>query len=98
MAEMTMLNIRMPAELKARGMQVLEREGVSVSEIVRGLFAEMERSQRVPDFAKRTDADRAVERKRTLLRSMSGILPERVDLREVRADRLEEKCKPGVRP
>ena len=97
MAETTMLNIRMPVELKARGMQVLEREGLSVSEVVRCLFAEMERSQRVPDFVRAEDTSGEVDRKRARLRSMVGILPPDADFREMRADRLEEKCRPGVR-
>lgn len=44
------LNIRLPEELKEHGMQVLARQHISVSEAVRQLFCELERSQQVPEF------------------------------------------------
>lgn len=40
------LNIRLPEELKEHGMQVLARQHISVSEAVRQLFCELERSHR----------------------------------------------------
>ena len=97
MSETKILNIRMPAELKKRGMQVLEREGVTVSDAVRGLFSEMERTQGIPDFAKPRSKDDPIARKREILRSMVGTLPHGANLREARADRLEHKSRPGVR-
>lgn len=67
------LNVRLPEELKERGMQVLARQHVSVSEAVRQLFCELERSQQVPDFLAQESAASTVEGRRALLRAMTGV-------------------------
>lgn len=66
------LNIRLPEELKEHGMQVLARQHVSVSEAVRQLFCELERSQQLPDFLTSESAASTVESRRALLRTMTG--------------------------
>ena len=65
--------MRLPEDLKDRGAQVLRREGVSVSDAVRGLYEYMEKEQRLPEFIKPANEDArrsAVERKRSTLRDM----------------------------
>ena len=53
MAATATLNVRLPEDLKDRGAQVLRREGVSVSDAVRGLYEYMEKEQRLPEFINR---------------------------------------------
>ena len=53
MAATATLNVRLPEDLKDRGAQVLRREGVSVSDAVRGLYEYMEKEQRLPEFIER---------------------------------------------
>ena len=82
-------------------MQVLAREGVSVSDFVRDLFAEMEKTQKLPEFAsaKKATEQQEIQRKRELLRSMVGIapVPPDYDYREEWLKHLEWKHRPGVR-
>lgn len=104
------LNVRLPEKLKERGMQVLEREGVSVSELIRDLFREIERTQRIPEFSqtgRQEQRQREIERKRAALRrfAMKGRTLQSAydDAREQDDDRtayhahLERKHRPGVR-
>lgn len=100
MAATATLNIRLPEDLKEHGMQVLEREGVSVSDLVRDLFRELEETQELPEFAqKRREGSKqeSIALKRASLRDMVGILPEDASLDVARRERLERKCRPGVR-
>ena len=64
------LNIRLPEELKEHGMQVLARQHISVSEAVRQLFCELERSQQVPEFLADASPRDDIQGKRQLLRTM----------------------------
>lgn len=66
------LNIRLPEELKERGIQVLTHNHVSISEAVRRLFLELERSQQLPDCLMEKGTTEVVEEKRQLLRAMTG--------------------------
>lgn len=69
MAAVATLNVRLPEDLKERGMQVLEREGVSASELIRDLFRELGETQQLPDFARVRACDRGeAEAKRAALR------------------------------
>ncbi len=99
MAGTATLNVRMPEHMKERGMQVLEREGVSVSEVVRDLFCELEATQELPSFVKQKSSLRngADEGRRSAMRSMIGILPADLTVDEARENRLQRKCQPGVR-
>lgn len=97
------LNVRIPKELKERGMRVLEREGVSVSELVRDAFRYMEVQQELPGFAspglrKLSRREAECERRRAAMRSLIGILPSDVDLDAARHERLMRKTEPGIRP
>lgn len=66
------LNIRLPEELKEHGTQVLAKRHISVSEAVRQLFCELERSQQVPDFLADAAPRDDIQGKRKLLRTMVG--------------------------
>ena len=66
------LNIRLPEELKERGMEVLARQRISVSDAVRQLFCELERSQKLPEFMQSSRIEEAAQEKRRLLREMTG--------------------------
>lgn len=97
---MATLNVRIPADLKKRGMQVLNREGVSVSDAVRGTFEHIARTQEVPSYLKDespTTRSEAIERKRALLRSMVGVLPNDAAHEASWHDHLAWKNRPGER-
>ena len=97
---MATLNVRMPEELKDRGMQVLEKEGVSVSDLVRDLFGYLEENQEVPEFvtASKPGMSKAdAEQRRAAMRSLIGILPPDVDIEAARHEYLMRKTRPGVR-
>ncbi|RDB73296.1 hypothetical protein C1875_00105 [Eggerthella lenta] len=102
MAATATLNVRLPEDLKDRGAQVLRREGVSVSDAVRGLYEYMEKEQRLPEFIKPANEDArrsAVERKRSTLRDMAGVLSPSPcsEARDEWREHLEWKTRPGVR-
>ncbi|MEA5018883.1 MAG: type II toxin-antitoxin system RelB/DinJ family antitoxin [Gordonibacter sp.] len=101
MSAMATLNVRLPEDLKERGMQVLSREGVSVSKVVRDLFCQLEETQEIPTFLRDSllSEQEEIHRKRELLRSMVGIVsvPPDFDYREERRKHLEWKHRPGVR-
>ncbi|MCL2889000.1 MAG: hypothetical protein FWE65_01095 [Eggerthellaceae bacterium] len=94
------INVRMPEDLKTRGMQVLEREGVSVTDLVRSLFSHLEQSQELPEFAKgsqRGMSSTDAEQRRAAMRSLIGILPPEAQLEAARHERLMRKTSSGVR-
>lgn len=104
MAVVATLNVRLPEDLKEQGMRVLEREGVSVSELIRDLFRELEETQELPDFAReRVDARGKMEAKRSILRDFVRLgrsfedAPISEDLREVYREHLLQKHESGVR-
>ena len=102
MAATATLNVRLPEDLKDRGAQVLRREGVSVSDAVRGLYEYMEKEQRLPEFINPANEDArrsAVERKRSTLRDMAGVLSPSpcTEARDEWREHLEWKTRPGVR-
>lgn len=97
---MATLNVRIPADLKRRGMQVLDREGVSVSDAVRGTFEHIACTQEVPSYLKGEEAksrNDAIQRKRALLRSMVGVLPNDAAEETSWHDHLTWKNRPGER-
>ena len=74
MANDTMLNVRLDKTLKEHGCQVLERNGVSVSTLVRAAFEYLEQTQSLPSqlFDQQQSAG---QRRRQLVRSMVGAYP-----------------------
>lgn len=93
------LNVRLPKELKEHGMQVLEREGVSVSELVRDIFKYLEQNQQLPDCIDGVQEKKrpTAEERRQTLNSIAGILPGDIDADKMRLERLSYKNRPGVR-
>ena len=93
MASNAVLNIRLPEELKKHGNQVLEREGVSVSQVVRDLYEFMSAEQDVPPFAKHGDAESKYEKRRKALRELQGTIrvPSDVNVKDLRAERIMDK-------
>ena len=91
MAATATLNVRLPEDLKDRG-----------SDAVRGLYEYMEKEQRLPEFIKPANEDArrsAVERKRSTLRDMAGVLSPSpcTEARDEWREHLEWKTRPGVR-
>ena len=94
------LNIRMPENLKERGMQVLNKEGVSITDLVKDLFCYLEEQQELPEFAlnsKQGMSEAEVEKRRKALQSMIGILPSDIDIEVAKGEYLLHKHRPGVR-
>ena len=93
MAATATLNVRLPKDLKRHGAQVLDRNGLSVSDAVRGLYEYMQDNQCLPQFLQKNDEDSVYERRRKLARSMTGIvsLPAGFDAKQAREERIAEK-------
>lgn len=93
MASDAVLNIRLPKELKKHGNQVLERNGKSVSQVVRDLYEYMESEQDLPAFAQKGQACDKYAERRELLKGLNlGIdVPENLDLKEARRERIMGK-------
>ena len=86
-----MLNVRLDPTLKQHGIKVLEREGVSVTETVRRLFLYLDEHQTLPPElfdAENSASDDPFDQRRTLMRSMVGILPMSANLADAREARL----------
>lgn len=84
------LNVRLPEDLKKRGGKVLERNGLSVSDAVRGLYEYLQDNQSLPEFLVHSDDDSIYECRRRTAHSLVGIVsvPEGFD---VRSERIEDK-------
>lgn len=89
------INVRLSVSLKRSGTAVLERNGVSPTQLVRSVYRYLDREQRIPECLdinpdaaqKRRDARRAVAR------SVAGSIHLQGDLdtKTLRADRIEQK-------
>ena len=89
------INVRMPEQLKRGGVRVLERNGVSPTEVVRSLYRYMEREQSIPeclDVAPNVEHD-VYQNRRMLLRSFDDCTVDSYDpdCKKDRACRIEEK-------
>ena len=94
------INARLPEGLKRHGMQVLDREGVSVSQAVRSLFEFLETEQTVPSWmVAEKSGDAEVEANRRKLRSLVGVasVPAGFDAKKAFREEQLQKCQPGVR-
>ena len=103
MAATETINVRMEGTLKDHGMQVLERNKVSVSDAIRRLFEHLENEQTVPDWMQDDVREKASE-KRAHLREMVGRLkdlPERGaqsdPIEDYRRHLVEKHCFEGIR-
>ncbi|MGI6217958.1 MAG: hypothetical protein ACOYIK_10170 [Coriobacteriales bacterium] len=95
MSKMATLNVRLPEELKRHGSQVLEREDVTPTQLVKSLYSYMEREQAIPEClrAELGASKSKYDMRRKLLRDIAGSvdLPEDFDFNETRRRRIEEK-------
>ena len=92
MATVATINVRLPQELKERGGQVLERENISISDLVRELYAYMEKNQEIPEALtpKREDV---FEKRRRLMKESVGVLelPRNYDIKQARTERIKAR-------
>lgn len=63
---MTMVSARVPEEQRVRAQQVLEREGMTFSDLVRVVVEYVSETGEVPDLKERMDEVRRAERLRVL--------------------------------
>lgn len=93
MASNAVLNIRLPEELKNHGNQVLERNDISVSQVVRDLYRFMEREQEVPSFAKADAAPDKFENRRKVLQDLKSNIdiPKDFDIKKMRSERIMDR-------
>ena len=88
----TMLNIRMPEELKASGEEVLRANGISATEAIKRFYEQLGRTQEIPKWINSADNKNATD-KRKLLRKFAGSAPldGSMTLRDLREERLSKK-------
>ena len=89
------INVRLQEQLKQNGSRVLERNGVSPTEVVRSLYRYMDRYQKLPeclDVASGED-ESVYQRRRALLHRFDGFSAAscKIDCKTERAHRIEEK-------
>lgn len=88
----TMVNIRMPQELKMTGEEVLHANGISATEAIKSFYEQLGRTQEIPKWIKPSDNINTIER-RKLLRKLTGSAPleKNMTLQELRSERLSKK-------
>lgn len=89
------INARLPEKLKSSGTEVLERNGVSPTELVRSVYRYMERHQELPaclDVAP-ANGQSVYEKRRAKLRQFDGftVKPYESDCKEDHKRRIEKK-------
>ena len=94
------INVRLPEDLKASGEEVLNREGLSVSDAVRRLYEYLDEAQAVPEFLKNTlgpDSPDLVAEQRARLESLAGIAdPTNASLESIKDERLARQLRSGI--
>lgn len=89
------INARLPRQLKENGSKVLERNGVSPTELVRSMYRYMEREQELPSCLDISpeNAQGVYQRRRELLRSFDGFMVDDygTESKDARAQRIEKK-------
>lgn len=88
------INARMPEQLKRRGAQVLDANGVSPTQLIRGLYAYMDREQRIPEClgfggGKDEEAGNRLKAARSIAGTISLQRP--LDVKAARAERIAGK-------
>ena len=88
----TMLNIRMPQELKTSGEEVLRANGISTTEAIKCFYEQLGRTQEIPKWINNADNKNTTE-KRKLLRKLAGSAPleSNTSLQDLRGERLSKK-------
>lgn len=99
MAATATINIRIEEDLKEQAQNVLKRNGIGTSEAIRRLFQELANTQELPAFLQEetNEVEKEIQERRSLLRSMVGILEKPITKQEIREERLaksypEEVC------
>ena len=89
------INARLPEKLKQNGSRVLDRNGVSPTEIVRSVYRYMERHQAIPECLDVSpDGEETIyQKRRALLHRFDGMTVDaaKVDCKAERANRIEAK-------
>lgn len=95
MAREATINARLDESLKRGGSAVLERNGVSPTQLIRSLYRYLEEEQRIPECldVQAEDARSRAQRKREVARSIAGCitLPADFDAKDARAARIAQK-------
>ena len=95
MTQEATINARLDESLKRGGSAVLERNGVSPTQLIRSLYRYLEQEQRIPECldVQTEDARSRTQRKREVARSIAGCitLPEDFDAKNAHAARIEQK-------
>ena len=89
------INARLDESLKRSGSAVLERNGVSPTQLIRSLYRYLEEEQRIPECldVQAEDARSHAQHKREVARSIAGCitLPADFDAKSARAARIAQK-------
>ena len=101
MKNSTMVNVRLDADLKGRGCAVLDKNGVSVTQLVRRAFEYLDQNQRLPEELFSQQGDETAAR-RQQLRAAVGSFPVADDFdfdgaRQAYRESLAAKTCGGVR-
>ena len=95
MAQEATINARLDESLKRSGSAVLERNGVSPTQLIRSLYRYLEQEQRIPECldVQAEDVRSRTQHKREVARSIAGCitLPAGFDAKNARAARIEQK-------
>lgn len=95
MAQEATINARLDEALKRGGTAVLERSGVSPTQLIRSLYRYLEREQHIPECldVEAEDARNRAQHKREVARSIAGMitLPSNFDAKQARAERIARK-------
>jgi addiction module RelB/DinJ family antitoxin len=73
MAIATQMNVRLDAGLKAQGDDVFQRNGITPSQAVRGMWEYVAQTGKLPDFLRPRDDQSDIERKCRLVRESRGL-------------------------
>ncbi|MCL2632307.1 MAG: type II toxin-antitoxin system RelB/DinJ family antitoxin [Coriobacteriia bacterium] len=93
------INVRINQSLKQQGDAVFERQGITISEIVRALYQYAASEQRLPDFIQGAEEEKAEQRLRRLqlLNEMTGVISDKTTaLADIRWERLQRQIRPGT--
>ena len=89
------INARLPQALKRGGSRVLDKNGVSPTQLIRKLYSYMEREGHIPECLDDSASSQQdlFQHRRALARSIAGSinLTEDLDVKAERARRIEEK-------
>jgi DNA-damage-inducible protein J len=94
------INVRLAQSLKQSGDSVLRREGVTVTQVVRGVYEYLQQEQRLPGFLGEQGVSQEndrIQKRRRALEGLAGIIPADTDVDVIRHDRLARQLQSGER-